>query len=191
MRDIRIVQTLRVQDPQIQRTRIMNRRIYILIVILSLAINSGCDEAKTGKLANVTPFASREDLKWHLSTKYDIKSKAIPGNYVDRPIEELTPLVFKGDIQAYTDLCRTWMGSPVDRFFFSFHMANTYDYAGAYFDVFNCLINIYGCDEWNVKKMNRRTQEIALEYLLNAAKRGHRQALQVISDYYPELMKEI
>jgi hypothetical protein len=115
----------------------------------------------------------------------------ISGKYTEMPIEELKTRVFRGDLNAYRQLRNALMDSPEDQFFWSFHIANTYDNAQANFDLFYCLLKIYNCDEYKVEKMSINTQTIALEYLLIAAKKGHKQAKEVISDYYPELMKEI
>jgi len=115
----------------------------------------------------------------------------ISDKYTQLPIEELKTQVFRGDLNAYRQLRNALMDSPEDQFFWSFHIANTYDNAQANFDLFYCLLKIYNCDEYKVDKMSIKTQKIALEYLLIAAKKGHKQAKEVISDYYPELIKEL
>jgi hypothetical protein len=92
-----------------------------------------------------------------------------------------------GDSTAYSDLCTAYLDHSFQEevVVYSIVMANKYDYTQAYFDVFNYLTSLYSDD---FTKIDEKTSELAVEYLLNAKNKGHHQAIEMlegitISDY--------
>ncbi|MBP1677382.1 MAG: hypothetical protein H6Q20_1941 [Bacteroidetes bacterium] len=71
-------------------------------------------------------------------------------------------------------------------------MANKYNDTGAYLDVYICLFefsNLYdstGLESWSLDNLDKKTQKMAIEYLIKAAEKGHNQAKEILGRYYLE-----
>lgn len=109
------------------------------------------------------------------------KDKGIPINYSETPDSKLEKLVIdKGDTSAYYDLFVVYLDYSSEKFLpYALIMANKYNYPQAYYDVYDCLWNFYESSD----SLDITTKIMALEYLQNAAQRGHTQALQKLDEY--------
>lgn len=105
-----------------------------------------------------------------------------------RPIRELKELALeKGDTNAYESLSIAYLDYPDGEFFpIAFKMANKYDYTQAYFDCYNAILDyngVYSPDK-PLDKIDLRTREMAMEYLIIGAIKGHEQSIETLKDYY-------
>jgi hypothetical protein len=97
----------------------------------------------------------------------------------------------KGDIDSYYSLSIAYLEHEPGFFLpIAFTMANKYDYPQAYFDVYCAIFDFNGVStlEDTTDKIDRRSKEIALDYLIIGAKKGHHQSLDILLDDY--LLKE-
>ena len=111
-----------------------------------------------------------------------INDKSISINTATRPYDDLQKLiVFNGDTNAYEELSIQYFDHDhQDEFLiYALVMANKYDYAQAYFDVFYCLtLPFYGTGA----QIDEKTAHIAIVYLIEAADKGHHQAMRIVMD---------
>ena len=107
--------------------------------------------------------------------------KSFSMNYVAKPISELKQQVIEyGDSCAYEDLkiqLLDFVYGSEDLLSYAMIMANKYDYTQAYFDVFDCLTIPFLSD---ISHIDPKTAQIAVEYLLVAAEKGHVQASDIV-----------
>jgi len=104
------------------------------------------------------------------------------------PISELKELALeKGDTNAYETLSMAYLDYPAGEFFpIALKMANKYDYTQAYFDCYNAILDyngVYSPDK-PLDKMDLKTRNLAMEYLINSAIKGHEQSIETLIDYY-------
>ena len=108
-------------------------------------------------------------------------------NTATRPEKELEQLILqKGDASAYYELSIQYLDYGYERFLpFALIMANKYNYPQAYFDVYSCLTDLYGCymDE-ELYLLDETTQKMAIEYLQEGSLKGHSQSRETLGEYY-------
>ena len=110
---------------------------------------------------------------------------------LENPKELRKAVIEKGDTSAYYSLFMMYLDFqyPEEILFYSLIMADKYNYPDAYFDVFSCLtdVNRYyekDNDDWSLDSLNNDLREMAVKYLIKAADKGHKQAKEVLEDYY-------
>ncbi len=105
-----------------------------------------------------------------------------------RPMSELKELALeKGDTNAYISLSIAYLDYPDGEFFpIALKMANKYDYTQAYFDCYMAILDYNGVysPEKPLDKIDLRTREMAMEYLIIGATKGHEQSIETLKDYY-------
>jgi len=104
-------------------------------------------------------------------------------NQPSRSISDLKSLVLaKGDIQAYDELRIAYLDEPYSEEFllYAMIMANRFNYPQAYFDVYNCFVNVFYSD---ITKIDENSSKIAIDYLIKAAQKGHEQAQEMVKEY--------
>ena len=118
----------------------------------------------------------------HRGKKYDY-AYSMNDPRLDNPSITKTELrnqiVIHGDIKAYEDL-KIWyydMDYQQEILFYSFLMANKYDYVQAYYDVFHNLVIEYYVNEWSI---DDTTADLAMSYLFKAAEKEHDQAKEEV-----------
>lgn len=104
------------------------------------------------------------------------------------PLRELKHQALeKGDTNAYETLSIAYLDFPDGEFLpIAFKMANKFDYSQAYFDTYTALLDlngIYSPDE-PLDKIDPKTKDLAIEYLIIAAVKGHEQSIETLKDYY-------
>jgi len=119
-----------------------------------------------------------------LSCKTHNQEKNCSINSVEKTISELKKQVIEcGDSCAYDDLKIQLMdfnyGSE-ELLPYAMVMANKYDYAQAYYDVFDCLTIPYWSD---FSRIDPKTAELAVSYLLVAAEKGDEQASEIVESF--------
>jgi hypothetical protein len=168
------------------------KNIYLIIVLYFFwfIINS-CNSTSTADVKNNTMQNKDKDTATIYNESFSEPDKqsntAISGNDPLIPIVDLKMSVRRGDTNAYNKLYIAYLTHEENMLFWSLLMANKYDYTEAYFDVFCCLMNSYNCVEYKLDKMDDKSKKIALYYLRMAADKGHKQAIEVIKDYFPNL----
>lgn len=117
-----------------------------------------------------------------LGCKNETKSSEKSMNTATRSDKELEGLIIqKGDSSAYYELSMQYLDYGYERFLpYALIMANKYNYSQAYFDVFDCLTYVYVN---NATQIDEKTATLAIEYLLEAANKGHAQAKEMIQEY--------
>jgi hypothetical protein len=105
-----------------------------------------------------------------------------------RPISELTELALeKGDTNAYEALSIAYLDYPSGEFFpIALKMANKYDYKQAYFDCYMAILDyngVYSPDK-PLDKIDLKTRNLAMEYLIIGAMKGHEQSIETLKYYY-------
>lgn len=115
------------------------------------------------------------------SCKHDDKT-IYPMECSTKSISQLKrQIVETGDTSAYDDLSILLMDyeyGDEELLSYAWIMANKYDYAQAYFDVFDCLTVPYLSD---IRQIDSMTAQLAIKYLLIAAKKGHLQSSEIIA----------
>lgn len=105
-----------------------------------------------------------------------------------RPISELKELALeKGDTNAYETLSIAYLDYPSGEFFpIALTMANKYDYTQAYFDCYMAILDYNGVysPENPIDKIDLKTRNLAIEYLIIGAMKGHEQSIETLKDYY-------
>lgn len=93
-----------------------------------------------------------------------------------------------GDIDAYESVSAAYLdyASNEEFLIYALTMANKYEYPQAYFDVYICLTDVYLTD---ITKMDKRTSDMSIEYLILASKKGHQQAKEIVEKYEIEYSK--
>ena len=105
---------------------------------------------------------------------------------INQPLESEIALkkavLHEGDIIAYKTLSHASLNYEISEEFllYAIIMANKYDYPQAYFDVFTELTKVFWDD---LTKMDEKSAEIAIEYLIPAAVKGHHQANDMVDNY--------
>jgi hypothetical protein len=91
-------------------------------------------------------------------------------------------VLFKGDPEAYRLLSHAYLNYSVTQEFllYAMIMANNYDHPQAYFDVFSALTGVFWAD---LTKMDERSAEMAIEYLIIASEKEHQQAKNMVEKY--------
>lgn len=157
----------------------------MLIKIGILAFICGCgssttqnvkEETTKNSIANITPVENNDSTD--------------SGKYPTITIEEIKMNVRKGDTNAYNQLAHINLTHPEDQLFWALLMAHKYDYNLAYFDVFSCLLDANLCQGYSMDKVDAKSRKMALDYLLIAAKKGHKQSKEIIKDYFPQLLNK-
>ena len=110
------------------------------------------------------------------------KKKVVSMNQPSKSLSELKNLVKEGNTMAYDELSIAFLDEQYsDEFLiYAIIMANKYDYAQAYFDVFDCFIETFRLD---IIKIDEQTASLAIAYLEKAAKKGHEQAQEMVKEY--------
>ncbi|PQJ12997.1 hypothetical protein CJD36_004435 [Flavipsychrobacter stenotrophus] len=97
-------------------------------------------------------------------------------------IDNLKSKVLHGDIEAYTKLRGEYRDYPPENFlFWAMYMANKYDYAYAYEDVFRTMEESYNIDS-AIFNMDDKTRKFAFTYLKMAAQKGDSSAMATLND---------
>lgn len=91
-------------------------------------------------------------------------------------------VMFEGDKKAYRSLSIVYLDYSFSEEFllYALIMANKYDHPQAYFDVFKCLTGVFFDD---LSKMDKNTANIAINYLLIASEKGHKQAKEMVKKF--------
>ncbi len=91
-------------------------------------------------------------------------------------------VLYKGDTKAYRLLSRAYLNYAIRQEFllYAMIMANKYDHPQAYFDVLNSLTKVFWDD---LTKMDERSAEMAIEYLIIASEKEHHQAKNMIEKH--------
>ena len=91
-------------------------------------------------------------------------------------------IILEGDTSAYRSLFIAFLDYRYHEefLFYAMVMANKYNYPQAYFDVYDFLTNIYLKD---VENIDHTTANISTFYLLEAYKKGHHQATDIVKEY--------
>ncbi len=98
------------------------------------------------------------------------------------PEDSLKSRVWHGDTEAYAKLHGEYRDYPPESFlFWAMYMANKYDYAYAYEDVFTTMEEVYNVDS-AVFKMDDKTRAFALSYLKIAAQKGDTSAVNRLNE---------
>jgi hypothetical protein len=101
-------------------------------------------------------------------------------NQPSRDITQIREEAANGNIDSYNELRIVYLDFPTEDFLFpAMLMANKYDYPRAYLDVFNALLYGYVGDVEDFDKMDKKTQKLALEYLMTAKKKGVKEADEI------------
>lgn len=84
-------------------------------------------------------------------------------------------VLYEGDAKSYELLSRAYLKYPISQEFllYSMIMSHKYNHPQAYFDVFNTLTGVFWDD---LTKMDERSAEMAIEYLIIASEKEHQQA---------------
>ena len=142
--------------------------VSLIIILTQFACNQKTD--KQNKLSDLTVFNT-------------IKSMNEP----DRPIRELKYLALEnGDTNAYEILDIAYLDySPGSFLQIALKMANKYDYPKAYFDVYLAILdfNEVFSPEDTLDKLDIKSRDLAIEYLILGAQKGHRQSLETLTEY--------
>lgn len=110
-------------------------------------------------------------------------------NPENKNINEVKSLAIRGDTLAYIYLSHFFMPENYFEFLpYALIMANKYDYSFAYFDVFDCIWQIYdnGLDNeiYLLDSLDANTQKMAIDYLKKGVKKGNKNCMEVLGDYY-------
>lgn len=92
-------------------------------------------------------------------------------------------VLYEGDPKSYRLLRRAYLHYYTIRhefLFYSIIMAHKYDHPQAYFDVFHNLTKVYWDD---LTKMDERSAEMAIEYLIIASEKEHHQAKNMVEKH--------
>ncbi len=140
-------------------------------------------------LVGISIIAAGLAIYWK-SNLNQLEEGARTMNQPNRSITSIqNDVLSKGDTNAYLELRTAYLDySPEEFLFWALIMANKYEYPPAYLDVYYTLLDAYCCDvsTGNLDKMDRKTREIALNYLKAAAEKGNEQAKQVWEQHYGE-----
>jgi hypothetical protein len=87
-----------------------------------------------------------------------------------------------GNVESYENLSTNYLDHqiPEELILYSLIMANDYNDVQAHFDVYS---NIYSLYKGRKDKINSNMAQMALEYLIRAAKLGHHQAVEEVKEY--------
>lgn len=119
----------------------------------------------------------------------DLKNTSLSGLKIEQKIDTLDyhlikNAVSKGDTSAYKSLYVDYSlnEKSEDLFFVSFIMANKYDNAHAYFDLYENIVHSYlGLD---LETLDKNTKCFALYFLLKAKEKGDVRALSEAQQYF-------
>jgi TPR repeat protein len=107
--------------------------------------------------------------------------------------EDYGKIVLNGDTDAYYAVHVEYMNFhyPEESLFYALVMANKYDYQEAYFDVFECLYDLnneyqHANEGWRLDSLDETSRKMALEYLVKATEKGHKQSKEILGEYYLE-----
>ncbi|MCC6726241.1 MAG: hypothetical protein IT258_17170 [Saprospiraceae bacterium] len=101
-------------------------------------------------------------------------------NQPNRGIGLIKQEAANGSIDAYNELRIVYLDSDAGEFlFYALLMANKHDYPQAYLDVFYALVHGYVGGIEDFDKMDKKTQKLALEYLIKAKKKGVKDAGEI------------
>jgi hypothetical protein len=91
-------------------------------------------------------------------------------------------ILYNGDIKAYKSLDIEYLDYAYTEEFllYAMIMANKFDYPQAYYDVFTCLTDVYLSD---FHRIDDKTASLAIDYLLKAYERGHKQAKEIVIEF--------
>jgi len=135
---------------------------YILIIAIILVFAS-CKKNNTAESPGVAK-----------TTKQKIERS---GNDISplKPQDLKEKIINEGDSGSYETLCIYYLDYPVseEQLFYSIIMAEEYNYLQAYYDAFDCIYLLY---RDKPEKISKGLSEMAIKYLLRAAKLGHHQA---------------
>ena len=99
------------------------------------------------------------------------------------PQDSLVMKVWQGDTNAYAKLHGEYRDYPPQYFlFWAMYMANKYDYAYAYEDVFTTMQETYYNTDSAIFKMDDKTRAFALGYLKTAAQKGDTSAVNLLNE---------
>jgi len=118
------------------------------------------------------------------NSKYNVTS-INSGTSSDKELSR--SILQQGDSSAYYELSMQYLDYGYEHFLpYSLIMANKYNYPQAYFDVYDCLLLLYGSEPKDICLLDSVTQKIAIEYLKKASSEGHSQARSILGEYYLE-----
>jgi hypothetical protein len=138
---------------------------------LILLANVACQE--------VSKDTSRSDLKDTSLSGFKIEQKVDTFNY-----HLIINAVNKGDTSAYESLSLDYWREEKseDLFLVSFIVANKYDNACAYYDLYSNIVHSYlGLD---IETLDKKTKCFALYFLLKAKEKGDERALSEAQEYF-------
>jgi hypothetical protein len=138
------------------------KTINIFIATMLLFVVSGCETKE-----NVHNTAEIERSMNQLNVNINTLKEAVL-NY--------------GDTSAYERLSVAYLDYSVQEefLFYAMIMANRFDYPQAYFDVYFCLTQAFSRD---ISKIDDRSAQLAIEFLLKAYEKEHHQAKDIVESY--------
>jgi len=104
-------------------------------------------------------------------------------NQPTRSMSVLKGLVLtKGNEDAYYELKMAYLDFeyPEEFLLYAMIMANKYDFAQAYFDVYDCFVEINRLD---ITKIDQKSANLAIDYLIKAKDKNHEQAQEIVNEY--------
>ncbi len=109
---------------------------------------------------------------------YSCESRSM--NQPNRDLGLIREEATNGSIDAYNELSVVYLDCHAGEFlFFALLMANKYDYPQAYLDVFYSILYGYVGGVEDFYKMDKKTQKLALDYLIAAKKKGVKEADEI------------
>lgn len=113
------------------------------------------------------------------------KDKGLPMNNIGKSdLSKYKELALtKGDTNAYYQLQLDYMDSPYQGFLnVAMSMADKYGYHLAYYNVYECLTD----ESKDLNTLSEQNKDLALKYLIEGAKKGNRNCMNILGHYYLE-----
>lgn len=160
---------------------LIKTRIFIAILFFSL-----------GFMFSYFLLIEKCDKKENASINMDM---AKTNNTPSRPIWMLEEKILNdGCVDCYEELNFSYFDRNLYEFLpWALIMANKFNSKVGYFDVYfslhllsNIAVDSKTIENWSLDKLDKKTQEMAIEYLKIAADKGHEQAKEILGGYYLE-----
>jgi len=117
--------------------------------------------------------------------KAEKESKSVDKS-INQPTRSMSVLkgliLTNGDEDAYYELKMAYLDFeyPEEFLLYAMTMANKYDFAEAYFDVYDCIVGISRLD---IEKIDQESASLAIDYLIKASAKNHEQAQEIVKEY--------
>lgn len=154
---------------KIKRSEIGVIRLLVLVFLLNCCGNQKTEETTKNRQLNIDePTRSTE-----LINKVELR-------------EMSQKILFQGDTTSYKKIASFYFSNErnYEFLYYALVMANKYDYNKAYFDVYIILSKP---QTWNIisfDKLDKRTQKMALFYLLKSHEKGYAEAKYSITNIF-------